>query len=253
MKRKYQVNDNFFKEINSEEKAYLLGFFLADGSYCLGRKCTKSYKFSIMLQKEDDNVIKLFKDNIIPDKQIQYKEAYIDKNNVKHKSTAFISWTSHIMNFDLEKFNIYPKKTYDIHFNFPFEKIPNEYLWDFIRGFFDGDGQISYSDITKQSTFALYGTSEQFLSKLGDIFEKEFDVIKRVEPVKKSKMILYTLRFHAGNNRKLFFYKLFIKFYKNKKYYLFRKCNKFLHYLLFKYRDNPEYYERILDIVERRE
>lgn len=88
---------------------------------------------------------------------------------------------------------------------------------------------------------------------MGDIFEKEFDVIKRVEPVKKSKMILYTLRFHAGNNRKLFFYKLFIKFYKNKKYYLFRKYNKFLHYLLFKYRDNPEYYERILDIVERRE
>ena len=128
MKRKYQVNDNFFKEINSEEKAYLLGFFLADGSYCLGSKCTKSYKFSIRLQKEDDSVIKLFKDNIIPDKQIQYKEAYIDKNNVKHKSTAFISWTSHIMNFDLEKFNIYPKKTYDIHFNFPFEKIPNEYL-----------------------------------------------------------------------------------------------------------------------------
>ena len=28
MKRKYDVNDDFFKEINSEEKAYLLGFFL---------------------------------------------------------------------------------------------------------------------------------------------------------------------------------------------------------------------------------
>lgn len=70
---------------------------------------------------------------------------------------------------------------------FHLKKIPNEYLWDFIRGFFDGDGQISYSDITKQSTFALYGTSEQFLSKLGDIFEKEFDVIKRVEPVKNLK------------------------------------------------------------------
>lgn len=88
----------------------MLGFFLADGSYCLGSKCTKSYKFSIRLQKEDDNIIKLFKDNIIPDKQITYKEAYIDKNNIKHKSTAFISWTSHIMNFDLENFNIYPKK-----------------------------------------------------------------------------------------------------------------------------------------------
>ena len=57
----------------------------------------------------------------------------------------------------------------------------------FYTWFFDGDGQMSYSDITKQSTFALYGTSEQFLSKLGDIFEKEFDVIKRVEPVKNLK------------------------------------------------------------------
>ena len=92
-----------------------------------------------------------------------------------------------------------------------------------------------------------------FDKELMGLFEKEFNVEKRVEGIQKSKMILYTLRFHAGNNRKLFFYKLFIKFYKNKKYYLFRKCNKFLHYLLFKYRDNPEYYERILDIVERRE
>lgn len=32
---------------------------------------------------------------------------------------------------------------------FHLKKIPNEYLWDFIRGFFDGDGQISYYDITK--------------------------------------------------------------------------------------------------------
>ena len=27
MKRKFDVNDDFFKEIDSEEKAYLLGFF----------------------------------------------------------------------------------------------------------------------------------------------------------------------------------------------------------------------------------
>lgn len=38
----------------------------------------------------------------------------------------------------------------------------------------------------------------------------------------------------------------------NKSCYLNRKKNKFLEYLKFKYRDNPEDYERFLDIVERR-
>ena len=42
------------------------------------------------------------------------------------------------MHKDLENFNIIPRKTYDLEFEFPFEKIPNKYLWDFIRGFFDG-------------------------------------------------------------------------------------------------------------------
>lgn len=45
MKRKYDVKDDFFKEINSEEKAYLLGFFIADGTYGLGSGCTDSYRY----------------------------------------------------------------------------------------------------------------------------------------------------------------------------------------------------------------
>ena len=31
MKRKYNVNDNYFNKIDNEEKAYWLGFLLADG------------------------------------------------------------------------------------------------------------------------------------------------------------------------------------------------------------------------------
>lgn len=45
MKRKFDVNDDFFKEINSEIKAYLLGFFVADGSYSLATKCKDSYRY----------------------------------------------------------------------------------------------------------------------------------------------------------------------------------------------------------------
>lgn len=53
------------------------------------------------------------------------------------------------MHKDLEKFNITPRKTYDFQFKFPFELIPKEYLWDFIRGFIDGDGQVTYLENTR--------------------------------------------------------------------------------------------------------
>lgn len=157
------------------------------------------------------------------------------------------------MHLDLQEFNITPRKTYDLEFEFPFDLVPKEYLWDFIRGFFDGDGQISYSEATHQFTFALYGTSEKFMNQLGEIFEKEFGVEKRIEGVQKSKMVLYTLRFSANQKRLPFIDALYSKFYKNKSYFLPRKQSKFLKYLLFKYRDNPEDCERLQDIVERRD
>ena len=81
---------------------------------------------------------------------------------------------------------------------------------------------------------------------------KEFGVEKRIEGIQKSKMILYTLRFSANQKRLSFIEALYSKFYKDKYYFLPRKQSKFLNYLMFKYRDNPEDCERLQDIVERR-
>ena len=253
MKRKYDVNDDFFRIIDSEEKAYLLGFFLADGSYGLGARCKESYRFAVHLQEDDKEVINWFRQYIVPTKEPKYKAPFVDKRGTNHKGSLTIEWTSHIMNKDLESYNITPRKTFDSVFEFPFEKIPNEFLWDFIRGFFDGDGQISYSEKTQQMTFALYGTSKPFMTKLGEIFEQEFGVEKRVEGVQKSKMILYTLRFNSNQRRKEFIDKLYQKFYLNKTLFLKRKQSKMLNYLLSKYRDNSKDCARLLSIVERRE
>ena len=253
MYRKYDVDDNFFSSIDSEIKAYLLGFFLADGTYCLGARCTTSYKFGVTLQLEDEEIIKMFQEFIVPSKDINYKSARIDKKGVKHKATSGIYWTSKLMAKDLESFNITPRKTFDTEFEFPFERIPDEFIWDFIRGFFDGDGQISYSETTHAATFAIYGTSFKFMNQIGDMFEKEFNVSKRVEGVKKRDMILYTLRFSANFHRAKFIRELYTKFYSNKKYFMKRKQEKMMKYLLFKYRDNSEDCERLQNIVERRE
>lgn len=105
----------------------------------------------------------MYQKAIVPTGTINYKAPFVDKKGTNHSGAYMLRWTSKTMHKDLEKYNITPRKTYDLDFEFPFELIPNEYIWDFIRGFFDGDGQISYSENSHQMTFALYGTSEKFM------------------------------------------------------------------------------------------
>lgn len=252
MKRKYDVKDDFFKQIDSEEKAYLLGFFIADGTYSLGSGCKDSYRYQIHQQEIDKCIVDWYKNIIVPEGNIIYKEPYTDKKGINHKGTYKLRWTSKTMHKDLEKYNIFPKKTYDLSFKFPFELIPKEFIWDFIRGFFDGDGCISFTN-QKNFKFDFYGTSKDFMNQIGDLFEKEFGVEKRITGIKKSNMTLYTLNFFSNYKRLEFIEKVYYKFYKNKKYFLVRKQNHFLDYLMFKYRDNPEDCERLQDIVERRD
>lgn len=97
-----------------------------------------------------------------------------------------------------------------MEFEFPFHKIPYTFRWDFIRGFFDGDGQASYSDITHQFTLSLVGTSKDYLEQIGELFKQEFKVEYRIEPHKKTNMVMYTLRFSA-NYKRLKFIKNYIK------------------------------------------
>lgn len=246
------TNDNFFKVIDSEEKAYLLGFFVADGSISMNARCKNSYKLGITLTESDGYVIQWYHDFICPNRTITH---YCSKNGAKNRKPVYsISWTSTYMKEYLEnEYNIIQNKTYDLEFTFPFEKIPEQFLWDFIRGFFDGDGQISYNENTHRSTFALYGTSKSYMKQLGELFESTFNVEKRIESTIKTKMELFCLRFYSYHKKKEFFLELYKKFYKNKKYFLIRKEEKFRKYLMFKYRVNQEDFERLLDNVERRE
>lgn len=247
----YKVNEDFFDKIDSEIKAYLLGFFVADGCITMNSGCKNSYCLSVNLTKEDEYIIKLFNDYICPNNHIRNNNH--QTKGMHRRETSIIKWTSTKMKETLFNYNIRMRKTYDFTFVFPFEKIQKEYIWDFIRGFFDGDGHISYSETTKQLTFAFYGTSKPYLNQLGEMFEKEFGVEKRIESTTKTNIELFCLRFSANYNRVKFMENLFYKFYKNKKFLLKRKQEKILNYLTFKYRDNQSDCERLIDIVERRE
>ena len=247
---RYTSYETFFDNIDSEIKSYLLGFFIADGNIRLNDRCKNSYRLGVNISRDDEYIVKLFQKYICPNNTILYTN---NQNGVKkRKPVCNIRWTSTYMNNILNnKYNIRSRKTYNYEFEFPFEKIPEEFIWDFIRGFFDGDGHISYNDTTHNLTFAFYGTSKLFLEQIGILFEKTFGVSMRIDCSKKKNVSLFCLRFYANWHRKEFMSALYEKFYQNKKFYLQRKKEKMKKYLMFKYRANLSDCERLKDSVER--
>ena len=69
---------------------------------------------------------------------------------------------------DLIKLGAIPNKSLILKFPTD-EQVPSYLLNHFIRGYFDGDGSISYSEKRNRWIFQIIGTLE-FLSKIKDIF-----------------------------------------------------------------------------------
>jgi len=228
MKRKI-TNENYFQNIDCDLKAYLLGFFLADGCVTMNSGCKNSYKLSINISEIDKDIVELYQQTICPNNKITISN--YTKGAKNRKPTYQIKWTSNIMKKDLENFNIYPRKTQDLNFEFPFEKLNTKFHFSFIRGFFDGDNALSYETNKIQFTFAFYATSKLFLEQIGNLFKKEFNTDYKITSCKKSTMILYQINFNSNRKRRYFIEKLYNKMYNNSEFSLKRKRLKFESYL----------------------
>ena len=69
MKRHF-VNDDYFSIIDSEKKAYLLGFFIADGTIGMNQGCKNSYFMQVNICNDDDEILKLYQLEICPENKI---------------------------------------------------------------------------------------------------------------------------------------------------------------------------------------
>ena len=129
--RKHKFNERYFENIDSEEKAYWLGFIAADG--CV-YKNKQSYRLQINLKGSDIDHLKKFQKAICSDYKITEKKVGKAQSN-----TCQLKINSTKMCNDLIKNNIIKRKS--IIFEPP---ILNKNLMShFIRGYFDGDGWIT--------------------------------------------------------------------------------------------------------------
>ncbi len=128
--RANEVNHNYFDNIDTCQKAWLLGFLAADGWIEKERN-----RINIELSSVDKEILEKIK------QEVNIKNNFLERETNKGFSICRLSWSSKNQKTKLAKYNIVNRKTYkEIHLPI-FDNLDLTYA--FILGYFDGDGSIS--------------------------------------------------------------------------------------------------------------
>lgn len=212
--RIYDIDETKFESISTEEEAYWLGFFMADG-YVDEVKG----ELSLCLQYRDKEHV---------DKFIQFlgsnKSGYYKDNNGHDAYRVDIG--SRKLTDNLKKLSCCQAKTYTSKFP-SYQKVPKRLMKHFIRGYFDADG---CACISKNSlSFSIVSANKQFIYRLQDFLVKELKINKtKINESLNSNTnnILYCIRNSAYKDLK----RIYNYLYSDATIFLERKHQKFITY-----------------------
>ena len=196
------VNLNYFNQIDTFNKAYLLGFIAADGSVVLNKK-TGVKSLTITIHSKDVQVLELLKQELnssIEIKDITNKSKSLSsyKLNVNHK--RFVISRKELIK-DVESIGITSNKSLSM-LNLIIN-LPVQYRKAFIIGYFDGDGCFVDSLVTKKKK--RYNTKGEFLREDSYLMYNSCISIKGTKEflqgiVDELKIPTYTLKQFSGQN-----------------------------------------------------
>ena len=152
-RRKYDVNDDYFEIIDTEHKAYWLGFLYADGYIT-----TIENKIGIALSDTDKSHLYKFRDCI--DSQSPIKDYVQTEGYNKGSPYSRIIITSEKMKKDLLSKGVLENKTNMLIFP-DYTQVPKTLVRHFIRGYIDGDGSLTHSSVS--NLIKITGTKEILL------------------------------------------------------------------------------------------
>ena len=218
--RKENIKIDIFNPVNTPEAAYILGFYIADG-------CLNGNKFVITLNEKDKEILEKIRDYMSPITKLIYKkETIIKQGIVSHPMYSFAFACKEIVSC-LEDLGLGKNKTYlskSIK-----NVVPKELMWDFIRGYWDGDGCISSSNVTKNVKetsynyinigFTIISKDPDILNEMNEFFMEE-GINTHVYPDNKGNYLV-------GTHSKSEVEKIYNKLYTSSNLFMERKRTKF--------------------------
>lgn len=218
---KQGLNEHLFDSINSEESAYVLGFYVADG-------CITNNRIAFSISEKDFDTLQAIQQILSSNSNIQhYPERHNKQGYTCYPMCHFAVSSKHICE-KLTEYGLGKQKTY-------LSKsivniVPKEYMWHFIRGYFDGDGCVSASNIKriiKGKTYKYWNVNWTIISHDKNILEELQEFISNsIE----SPILLYPEKrgnYLMGTHTKHILPKIFEKLYDNATIYMSRKYLKF--------------------------
>ncbi|MCX5716068.1 MAG: hypothetical protein NTV07_04300 [Candidatus Omnitrophica bacterium] len=181
----FHINEGFFSQW-SANMAYILGLIITDG--CV----SQTGNVSLSMNEKD-----------LLEKVRQAMDSEHKITPSKHqKGLYYFNFARERIVNDLANFGILPNKSMNVEF----PNIPEEFMADFIRGVFDGDGSVFFEKRSKdypvRSSFV--SSSRNFIVKLEEKLQ-EIGLPKRVIYEQETKNgISYMFRYGHSDSKKLF-------------------------------------------------
>jgi hypothetical protein len=180
-----KFNDRYFEVIDSEAKAYWLGFLYADG--CVYRCVSETRIGGKLIKRSETDKLTL---SIVDYEHLEkFKVALQAEQNIYTRTDtrtdcvySYIVFHSIKLCNDLEQLGCVQKKSLILKFPSD-DQVPSHLRRHFIRGYFDGDGCISFQKRRYPSGFYKYirisflGTYE-FISRLKEILQVHHSIGK---------------------------------------------------------------------------
>lgn len=169
----YYINENYFDIVDNQDKAYIIGLFLADGNITKDKK-----NIQISLQERDGEILEKIKSKLQYEGPLLYKK-YNDLNpNWKDQSRLAI-YSPHMCRA-LEHYCVVPNKS--LILNFP-TNIDISLYPHMLRGYVDGDGSITSNPREKRVRFV---STMSFCQDAKLLIENQLNINCSVRLLKKS-------------------------------------------------------------------
>lgn len=168
--RKHTLDKNYFDNIDTPNKAYILGLLYADGNNFI-----KKSTLSISLQEEDKDILESIRKELNSSKPLEYID-YSNKHDYgyNYKNQYRLLVFSKEICESLNKIGMKPRKSLILEF----PNIHENLYSHFIRGYFDGDGSFCSckSKNRKNQSIITFASTQSFCNTIRNILIKKLNI-----------------------------------------------------------------------------